>query len=250
MFRILSIVYAVIAYLSFLAVVNYFLFFLAGAVVPITVDTPSEHSVTTAVIIDLGLILMFALQHSVMARPAFKRAWTKIVPAPIERATYVHASNIALVVLIYFWQGIDITLWDIQQPILRYMLWGMYLVGFLMVPTVSLMINHFDLFGLRQVWLHWNNQAYQPLPFKTPLLYSVVRHPLYVAWAAAFWITPTMTAGHLLLAVGMTVYMGVAAVIEERDLVGVYGDTYRRYQKQVPMFVPRMSTRLEMEAEG
>ncbi|PQO28172.1 methanethiol S-methyltransferase [Blastopirellula marina] len=247
MFRILSLVYAIFAYVMFLAIMGYFLFFLAGGVVPITVDTPSQHSLAVAIGIDLGLILLFAVQHSVMARPAFKRVWTKIVPAPLERATYVYASNVVMIVLILFWQGIDITLWNVQQPIVRTFLWGLYLVGFLMVPVVSLMINHFDLFGLRQVWLHLKDQEYRPLPFRTPLLYAIVRHPLYLAWGAAFWITPTMTAGHLLLAVGMTVYMGVAAVIEERDLVGVYGDQYRQYQKEVPMFVPRLTGPLEPE---
>lgn len=247
MIRLLSLAYAVLAYVMFLAIMGYFLFFLAGGVVPITVDTPSQHSLAVAIGINVALILLFALQHSVMARPAFKRMWTKIVPAPMERATYVYASNVVMIVLIFFWQGIDITLWNVQQPIARTILWGLYVVGFLMVPVVSLMINHFDLFGLRQAWLHLQDQEYRPLPFRTPLLYAIVRHPLYLAWGAAFWITPTMTAGHLLLAVGMTVYMGVAAVIEERDLVGVYGDQYRKYQKDVPMFVPRLTGRLEAE---
>lgn len=247
MTRILTLPYALLAYLIFLATMGYFLFFLAGAVVPITVDSPSQHSLTVAIAIDIALILLFAVQHSVMARPAFKRMWTKIVPASMERATYVHASNVVLIVLIVFWQGIDIKLWDIQQPIVRTAIWVLYVFGFLMVPVVSLMINHFDLFGLRQAWLHLKDREYQPLPFRTPLLYAIVRHPLYLAWGAAFWITPTMSAGHLLLAVGMTIYMGVAAVIEERDLVGVYGDQYRKYQKDVPMFVPRLGSRLEAE---
>ncbi len=243
MLRVFSFLYAVVAYLGFLAVVTYFMAFLAGAAVPITVDTPSELPLAAAIAIDVGLILMFAAQHSIMARPAFKRAWTKIIPEPIERATYVYASNLVLVLVMLFWQGIDLVIWDIQQPVLRTALWALYLIGFTMVPAVSLMINHFDLFGLRQAWLHLKQEEYQPLPFRTPLLYSLVRHPLYVAWAAAFWITPTMTAGHVLLAVGMTSYMGLAAIIEERDLVHVYGDKYRHYQRTVGMFVPKLGDR-------
>lgn len=243
MFRIFSLLYAVCAYLGFLAVVTYFIAFLAGAIVPITVDTPTELPLAAAIAIDAGLILLFAAQHSIMARPAFKQMWTKIIPKPIERATYVWASNIVLAIVLFFWQGIDLVIWDVQQPALRMTLWALYLVGFMMVPVVSLMINHFDLFGLRQAWLHLQEKEYQPLPFRTPLLYSLVRHPLYVAWAAAFWITPTMTVGHLLFAVGMTVYMGVAAIIEERDLVSVYGDQYRQYQRTVGMFIPKLIDR-------
>lgn len=241
MLRALSFLYAVAAYLGFLAVVAYFMAFLAGIIVPVTVDTPTGLSLAAAIAIDIGLISLFAAQHSIMARPAFKRMWTKIVPEPIERATYVWASNIVLAIVLLCWQGIDIVIWDIQQPALRITMWALYVIGFLMVPVVSLMINHFDLFGLRQAWLHLMQKEYKPLPFRTPLLYALVRHPLYVAWAAAFWFTPTMTAGHLLFALGMTVYMGVAAIIEERDLVRVYGEQYRHYQRTVGMFVPRLS---------
>lgn len=243
MFRVFSFLYAVSAYLGFLAIAAYFMAFLAGTIVPVTVDTPSGLPLAAAIAVDAGLILLFAAQHSIMARPAFKRLWTKIVPPPIERATYVHASNIVLAIVLFCWQGIDLVIWDIQQPVLRTTLWALYLVGFTMVPVVSLMINHFDLFGLRQARLHLKEKEYQPLPFRTPFLYSLVRHPLYVAWAAAFWVTPTMTAGHLLFAVGMTFYMGAAAIIEERDLINVYGDQYREYQRNVGMFVPKLSNR-------
>lgn len=247
MLRIISFLYAVSAYLGFLAIVTYFMAFLAGMIVPITVDTPSQLPLAAAIAIDIGLISLFAAQHSIMARPAFKRMWTKIVPEPIERATYVWASNIVLGIVLFCWQGIDMVIWDIQQPALRITMWALYVIGFLMVPVVSLMINHFDLFGLRQAWLHLNEKEYQPLPFRTPLLYALVRHPLYVAWAAAFWFTPTMTAGHLLFAAGMTVYMGLAAIVEERDLINVYGDQYRKYQRTVGMFVPRLTGRTSPE---
>ncbi|MFN3152070.1 methanethiol S-methyltransferase [Bremerella sp.] len=242
MLRVFSFLYAVFAYFGFLAVVAYFMAFLAGIIVPVTVDTPSPLPLGAAIAIDIGLIALFAAQHSIMARPAFKRMWTKIVPEPIERATYVWASNIVLAIVLLCWQGIDLVIWDIQQPALQITMWALYVIGFLMVPVVSLMINHFDLFGLRQAWLHLMQKEYKPLPFRKPLLYALVRHPLYVAWAAAFWFTPTMTAGHLLFAMGMTVYMGVAAIIEERDLVRVYGEQYRHYQRTVGMFVPRLSS--------
>ncbi|PQO39207.1 hypothetical protein C5Y96_04950 [Blastopirellula marina] len=243
MLRALSFLYAVAAYLGFLAVVTYFIAFLAGAFVPVTVDTPTSLPLGAAIAINIGLVLLFAAQHSIMARPAFKQAWTKIVPVPIERATYIWASNIVLAIVLLCWQGIDVVIWDIQQPALRMTLWALYVIGFLMVPAVSLMINHFDLFGLRQAWLHLQDKEYHPLPFRTPLLYALVRHPLYVAWAAAFWVTPTMTAGHLLFAIGMTVYMGLAAIVEERDLVNIYGEQYREYQRTVGMFVPKFADR-------
>ncbi|MBI1247235.1 isoprenylcysteine carboxylmethyltransferase family protein [bacterium] len=240
MLRIFSFLYALLAYGMFLGIAAWFMAFLAGAFLPVTVDTPSKLPLAAAVAIDIALLLLFAAQHSIMARPAFKKVWTKIVPQPMERSTYVFASNIVLAVVLLFWQGFDMVIWDVQQPALRIVLWSLYLIGFTMVPVVSMMISHFDLFGLRQAWFHLQGQDYQPLPFRTPLLYALVRHPLYVAWAAAFWITPTMTAGHLLFAIGMTTYMGLAAIVEERDLVGIHGDKYREYQQTVPMFIPRL----------
>ena len=161
---------------------------------PLAVDTAQ------AVAINLLLVAMFAVQHSVMARPAFKRLWTRFVPQPIERATYVWMANAATILLMWQWQPIDAVVWDAEQPVVRGMLWSLFAAGWLAVPLVSLMINHFDLFGTRQVWLFWRNKPYTDLPFRTPAAYAHVRHPLYLGWGLLFWAIPTMTVGHLLFA--------------------------------------------------
>lgn len=154
-----------------------------------------------------------------MARPWFKRQWTKIVPQAIERSTYVLASCLVTGLLIWQWRSLDAVVWHVEQPLGRALLWGLFAAGWLLVPAVTLMISHFDLFGTRQVWLHLREQAYTDLPFRTPSLYSRMRHPLYVGWTIAFWATPTMTLAHLLFAAGLTLYMAVAVLFEERDLV-------------------------------
>jgi len=190
------------------------------------------------VAIDLLLLGLFSAQHSIMARPAFKRFWTRLVPEPIERSTYVFLSNVVLIVLMWQWRGIGAIVWDVRQPAMRAMLWGLFAVGWLLVPAVSFMLYHFDLFGMRQVWLHLKGRANESLPFRVPMLYKHVRHPLYIGWATAFWATPTMTVGHLLFAVVLTVYMALAAQIEERDLIAYFGQVYEEYRQRVPMFVP------------
>jgi protein-S-isoprenylcysteine O-methyltransferase Ste14 len=182
---------------------------------------------------------VFGLQHSVMARPWFKRAWTRIVPEPIERSTYVLVSCAVLGLLMWQWRSLDSVVWNVENPIGRGVVWALFAAGWLTVPLVSLMINHFDLFGTRQVWLYLLGRPYSSLPFRTPLLYNRIRHPLYVGFALAFWATPTMTAGHLLFAGVLTGYMILAAHLEERDLVEYFGDKYRDYSRRVPMFVPR-----------
>lgn len=228
------------SYLLFLALYAYMAAFVGGFAVPRTIDTPSATPVGAAVAINLVLLAVFGLQHSVMARPGFKRVWTRIVPQPIERSVYVLASNLVLALLMWQWRGIDVVVWNIEQPALRGVAWALFAAGWLMVPAVSYLINHFDLFGMRQVWLHVRGREYTSLPFRTPLLYRHVRHPLYLGWALAFWATPTMTAGHLLLAVVLTGYMMLAAVFEERDLVAHFGQQYAEYRERVPMFVPRL----------
>jgi protein-S-isoprenylcysteine O-methyltransferase Ste14 len=238
--RWLFLAYGIGAHAAFLAVYAYLAGFVGNLVVPRSIDAPATGSTAAAVAVNLLLVGIFALQHSVMARPAFKRVWTRLVPPPLERSTYVWIANAVTVLLVYAWRPIDLVVWDVQQPLARGVLWGMFAAGWLAVPLVSVLINHFDLFGTRQVWLYFQGKPYTPLPFRTPLLYARVRHPLYLGWALAFWATPTMTAGHLLFAGSLTVYMMLAAVIEERDLVGHFGRAYREYQKQVPMFVPRI----------
>jgi protein-S-isoprenylcysteine O-methyltransferase Ste14 len=232
-------VYGVFCYLLFMATYAYMAGFVGNFLVPKSMDSaPAEW--LSAVGIDILLISLFALQHSIMARPWFKQIWTRLVPQPIERSTYVLISCLVTVLLMWQWRSLDAVVWNVQHSLWRGLLWGLFAAGWLMVPTVSLMINHFDLFGVRQVWLHLLGRPYTSLPFRAPLLYSRMRHPLYVGWALAFWATPTMTLDHLLFAGTLTLYMAVAAWIEERDLVSHFGEAYRAYQQRVPMFVPRL----------
>lgn len=232
-------VYGVFCHLLFLATYAYMAAFVGGFLVPTSMDSVSAEPLYAASV-DLLLIGLFALQHSIMARPWFKRAWTRLIPEPIERSTYCLFSCVLLFLLMWQWQGIGPVIWSVEQPVGRWLMWALFAAGWLMVPAVSLMINHFDLFGTRQVWLYLRGRPYTSLPFRTPLLYSRIRHPLYIGWTLAFWATPTMTLGHLLFAVTMTLYMAAAARIEERDLVGHFGDTYRAYQRRVPAFIPRL----------
>jgi methanethiol S-methyltransferase len=231
--------YGVGCHVMFFGVFAYMAGFVANVLVPKSIDTVVEGTVGAAVAIDLLLLGLFAAQHSIMARPAFKRVWTRFVPEVIERSTYVLLSNLVVMLLMWQWRGIDAVVWDVRQPVLQAALWGLFAVGWLLVPAVSLMIDHFDLFGTRQVLLQLKGRAYEALPFRVPLLYKRVRHPLYIGWAIAFWATPKMTAGHLLFAVVLTAYMAVAAQIEERDLVAYFGRAYEEYRRRVPMFVPR-----------
>jgi protein-S-isoprenylcysteine O-methyltransferase Ste14 len=243
-------VYGVVCHLLFVAVFAYMGGFVGNLMVPKSIDTPSSVSTGPALLINLALVALFGVQHSVMARPAFKRLWTRVVPQPIERSTYVLVSCVVSFVLMWQWQGVTVTVWDVRQPFGRGLLWALFAVGWLLVFLASLMIDHFDLFGTRQVWLYWRGRPYTSLPFRTPMLYNRVRHPLYVGWALAFWATPTMTLGHLLFAGTMTLYMAVAALFEERDLTGHFGDAYRAYQRRVPMFVPRLGRVDEVPSDG
>jgi protein-S-isoprenylcysteine O-methyltransferase Ste14 len=244
MTRALFFGYGVVCHVLFLAVYAWLAAFFAGVpLLPKTVDAPVTMPVDWALAIDIGLVLAFGLQHSAMARPAFKSLWTKVVPEPIERSTYVLLSCVALAGLMLLWQPIGPVIWDLPPGPARWAAWGLFAAGWLMVPLVTLMINHFDLFGTRQVWLYLHGRPYAPLPFRTPMLYSQMRHPLYVGWTIAFWATPTMTAGHMLLAVLLTGYMLVAVVFEERDLVAHFGRAYEDYRRRVPKFVPRLRSR-------
>lgn len=241
-------VYGIACYVAFLAVYAWFAAFTGNLFVAKSIDAPVTSPVGTAVAVNFALMLAFGAQHSVMARPAFKRVWTRFVPQPIERSTYVLASCVAVALLIWQWRPIDTVVWNVQQPVGRGGLWTLFAIGWLMVPVVSLMINHFDLFGLRQVWCYLRGRECQPLAFRTPWMYAHVRHPLYVAWALAFWATPTMTAGHLLFAVVLTSYMIAAAVVEERDLLAHFGSQYEEYQQNVPRYVPRFGKRAKLPA--
>lgn len=239
--RWLFFAYGMGCYALFFGLYAYMAAFVGGFIVPKTIDAPAGGPVAAAVVVNVLLLVFFGLQHSVMARPWFKDLWTRIVPRPIERSTYVLASCIVLALLMWAWRPIDVMVWNIEQPALRTAAWALFAAGWLAVPAVTYLINHFDLFGIRQVWLHLREREYTSLPFRMPLAYKHVRHPLYLGWTLAFWATPTMTVGHLLFAVVLTGYMALAAVFEERDLVAHFGDEYAAYRRRVPMFVPRIS---------
>jgi protein-S-isoprenylcysteine O-methyltransferase Ste14 len=236
--RVAFFAYGVFCHLLFLATYAYLAGFVGNIAVPKSIDSGVSGPLTSAVIINLALLLVFAIQHSVMARPAFKQRWTKIVPEPIERATYVLLSCVALGLLMWLWRPIDVRVWHVTEPVLWWLLTALFVAGWLLVPLVSLAINHFDLFGTRQVWLYLRGLPYTPLEFRTPLPYNLVRHPLYIGWAIAFWATPTMTLGHLLFAGFLSVYMVAASRVEERDLIGFFGKQYEDYRRRVPAFIP------------
>jgi protein-S-isoprenylcysteine O-methyltransferase Ste14 len=237
--RIASFVYGVVCYVVFFATFLYAIGFVGNLVVPKAMDSPANASLPVALAINLGLLALFAVQHSVMARPAFKRAWTRIVPPVVERSTYVLMSSLALICLFAFWQPLGGVVWDVQNPVLRGVLHAGFAFGWGLVLTSTFMINHFDLFGLRQVWLHLRGRPYSPLPFRTPLPYKIVRHPLYVGWFFAFWATPTMTVTHLVFALATAGYILIAIQLEERDLVAAHPE-YAAYRRRVPMLVPRL----------
>lgn len=236
--RISIFIYGVIAYAIFFATFLYSIGFVGGFLVPRTIDGAAQLPLTQALLIDIALLGLFAVQHSVMARPAFKRWWTRIIPEPAERSTYVLLSSLALIALFAFWQPLGGTIWEVQHPIGRAILYGLFGLGWSIVLVSTFLINHFDLFGLRQVWLYLRGREYAPLKFVTPGPYKHVRHPLYVGWFFAFWATPTMTATHLVFALATTAYILIAIQLEERDLVNDL-DGYADYRKRVPMLMPR-----------
>jgi protein-S-isoprenylcysteine O-methyltransferase Ste14 len=249
MSRLLVFAYGVIAYAAFFVTYLYAAGFVGNLVVPKSLDGAPVGTFGTSLMIDLALLGLFAVQHSVMARPAFKRMWTRIVPEPVERSTYVLASSLALILLFWLWQPLGGLVWNVENAVGRALLHAGFAFGWLLVLVTTFLINHFDLFGLRQVWLHLRGRPYTPLAFRTPGPYRLVRHPLYVGWLFAFWFTPTMTLTHLFFAAVTTAYILVAIRLEERDLVAAFGATYTEYKEQVPMLVPRLSRR-ESGASG
>lgn len=239
MSRLLAVLYGAICYVIFLATFLYAIAFVAGVGVPKHIDNGSSAAFPLAIGIDLALLSLFAMQHSGMARPGFKRWWMRIVPQPIERSTYVLASSLALIVLFWQWRPLPAVIWDVQGNAY----WGLYAVsalGWLLVLSGTFLINHFDLFGLRQVWVYARQRAPVDQPFVARALYRIVRHPLMLGFLIAFWATPHMSVGHLLFAAVTTAYILIAVkFLEERDLIAQHGDTYRAYQRQVPMLVPQ-----------
>jgi methanethiol S-methyltransferase len=234
--------YGIVCYVIFFATFLYAIGFVSGFGVsfgaPRTLDSPPSGPRGTNLIIDLALLTLFAVQHSGMARAPFKRVLARIVPVSAERSTYVLASSLALIVMFLYWRPLGGVIWDVQSPVGRTVLYGLAAFGWLTVLATTFLINHFDLFGLRQVWLQMVGRPYQHVGFRSPGPYRVVRHPLYVGFLFAFWAAPHMTVAHLLFAVATTGYILIAIQLEERDLVRYLGVEYVEYRARVPMIVP------------
>lgn len=237
--RILIFLYGVICYAIFFGTFLYAIGFIGNFGVPVTIDGEPTRPFGEALAINIALLTLFAVQHSVMARPAFKRWWTQYVPDAAERSTYVLASSLCLIVLFAFWEPMGGVIWSVQDPMGQAVLYAIFALGWATVLVSTFLINHFDLFGLRQVWLQLLGRPYTPLKFGTPVFYRYVRHPLYVGWLMAFWATPQMTAAHLVFALVTTGYILFAIRLEERDLMAAHPE-YAQYRQQVPMLVPRV----------
>jgi protein-S-isoprenylcysteine O-methyltransferase Ste14 len=241
--RIAIFAFGVATYLVFLATFLYAVGFIGGFLVPTTLDGAPRLPFGTALAIDLGLLALFALQHSGMARPAFKRAWTRVVAPELERPIYVLASSLLLAGLFALWQPLGGVVWSVGSPAARALIYGLFAFGWALVLYATFLINHFDLFGLRQVWFALRGKPYERLRFVEPGPYRLVRHPLYVGWLFAFWSAPTMTVAHLVFAVMTTTYILVAIQLEERDLLAEHGAAYEGYRRRVPMLVPGTARR-------
>jgi protein-S-isoprenylcysteine O-methyltransferase Ste14 len=239
--RLAVFVYGLVSYMVFFLTFVYAVGFIGNIYVPRSLDSAVRMSFWPALIIDALLLLVFAVQHSVMARPAFKEVLTRFIPVAAERSTYVLCSSLLLLALFAFWQPIGGVVWNVTSPVVRNAINVVFGLGFALVFVATLLINHFDLFGLRQVALYLAKKPYTYLEFRTPLFYRYVRHPLYVGWLIAFWATPTMTGAHLLFAVLTSAYMLTAIRWEENDLVIVHGSKYREYQKRVPKLIPSLA---------
>jgi protein-S-isoprenylcysteine O-methyltransferase Ste14 len=237
--RLTFFVYGVAAYLIFLGTFLYAIAFVGGFLVPRQLDGPLEGALLSAIAIDCVLLTIFAVQHSVMARRWFKERWTQVVPWTIERSTFVLFASLALLLLFWQWRPIGVEIWSVENAAARSILWALFAGGWATVLIVTFLINHFDLFGLRQVWLPLIGRPYTRVSFRTPLPYRFVRHPLYFGFLLAFWMTPTMTLAHLVFAVATTAYIVLAIQLEERDLVAEHGAAYEAYRRAVPMLLPR-----------
>jgi protein-S-isoprenylcysteine O-methyltransferase Ste14 len=243
MSRILIFVYGIISYAIALAVLVYGIGFIGGFITPTTLDGVPSVSLGQALLIDVGMLLAFAVQHSGMARPAFKAWWKRIIPEAAERSTYVLASSLAMVALFRYWQPIGGVLWSAPAGPVRSSIIGLNLFGWALLLYTTFLIDHFDLFGLKQVWRRLGERPYRAPVFRTPSLYKLVRHPLYIGWLTIFWAAPTMTVAHLVFAVVTTAYILIAIRWEEHDLESAFGEVYVDYKSRTPMIVPRLWAR-------
>ena len=244
MARILTLAASVACYFAFFAAFVYLIGFVAGfEPLPSHVDKGLIALGGSAVLTNLALIALFGVQHSVMARPGFKARWTRIVPTPLERSVYCLATALCLALMFVFWQPIAGTVWLVENPAARMALWALFFAGWGILFVATHLINHWELFGLAQAWRHFRGVDAAPPTFRTPLFYRWVRHPIYSGFLLAFWATPEMSYGHLLLAVGFTIYILIGIAYEERDLVGHYGETYVEYRTRVGMVIPWVGRR-------
>lgn len=238
MTRILFFLYGLAAYVLFLGTFLYAIAFTGNFGVPKTLDGPATTPFAAALAINAALLAVFAVQHSVMARPWFKRWWTQLVPWSIERSTYVLLASLALDLLFWQWRPLGGVVWSVEHPVARGVIWTVFGLGWLQVFLMTFYIDHFDLFGVRQVWLHLRGREYTRVQFATPAPYRTVRHPLYLGFMIAFWAAPTMSIARLVFAVATTAYMLIAIQFEEHDLSREHGDAYRQYRRRVPMLLP------------